>query len=140
MDRQSRLGLVREFHRGRTANFHSKAGVYPVKVDSEGSMKDLSTAISDIRSGLLPKLSVGEERPYNEQDFANHLPRSHASLATCLELVKECELEAIRDISVAAPVILLCGEHTEASRPWTQGKHVQLAYQAYIDIKVTLSF
>ena len=99
-------------------------------------MNDLSTAISDIRSGLLPKISVGEERPYNEQDFANHLPRSHAALATCIEVVKECELE---DVSVAAPVILLCGEHTEASWPWTQGKHVQLAYQANIDIKATFS-
>ena len=92
-------------------------------------MKDLSTAVADVRSGLSPKISGGEERPYDEQDFAAHLPRSLAALETCLQLVEECEPETLRDISVAAPVILLCGEHTEAARPWTQGKHVQLAYK-----------
>ena len=94
-------------------------------------------AIHEISSGLLPKLCVGEERPYNEQDFASHLPRSHASLLTCLDLFKEQEL--ILDVSVVTPVILLCGEHTEASRPWTQGKHVQLAYQVLAGLKTRTS-
>ena len=94
-------------------------------------------AIHEISSGLLPKLCVGEERPYNEQDFASHLPRSHASLLTCLDLFKE--QQTILDVSVVTPVILLCGEHTEASRPWTQGKHVQLAYQVLAGLKTRTS-
>jgi len=78
----------------------------------------------------LPKIGAGEDRPYTDQDFTNHLDVSHASLETSGKILSEVEVMS-DDMAccVVVPIVLLCGEHTDASKPWTQERHVRTAYK-----------
>ena len=95
-------------------------------------MGDVSGVVGTVRAGLLPKVgAAGDGRPYTDQDFAGHLDVSYSALEASRQLLSIPEVMSGDVGSVAeVSIVLLCGEHTDASKPWTQPRHVQAAYQA----------
>ena len=99
---------------------------------------DLSKIVESIRSGFQPALSIGEDRPYDAQDFTSHqLEASLRSLQTGLRLVTSSNNDVINGNPKAlmVPILLLCGEHTDPTQPWTRQGHVKVSYQVLSGLK-----
>jgi len=105
------------------------------------SIGNLSSAIELIRAGQVPALSVGKDRPYDTQDFVQHLPKSFDALNYALKIVSENgdQVKGEGRALLVPLLLLLCGEHTDGSKPWTQGKHIQVSYKVLGGLKSTLN-
>ncbi len=80
-------------------------------------------------NGRLPEVKLPEDRPPDLADFKGRATISAKAIAECLELLKKYEQEKNNDDlssdkcivkETLVPLLLLCGEHTEVSKVFSQ--------------------
>ena len=91
-----------------------KGGERVAKMNTQHS----SGVFKCIEVGLLPKIKIDEDRPYDSHDFKGHTDKSLTALSECLALITEMESHVLLDNSrsIVALAVLLCGENTDASK------------------------
>ena len=96
---------------------------------------DWSKAIKRVRNGYLRELKFAEERPYDRNDFIEHLDTSYECLRDTLDVIeaqvdlKTSLLKENRDVfkNFTVSSLLLCGENVQ-SKEWNESRHIEIRY------------
>ncbi len=92
--------------------------------------------------GRLPELRLPEERPVLKSDCVGHAQKAAVALKKCANILNEAgedfvaSSESVRECIV--PLLLLCGEHTQASH-WSNSETIALSFSIISNIKKLFS-
>ena len=107
-----------------------KTHISPPSSMDEAKWRDL---VNHVQRAQLPTLKLGEDRPYNSQDFDKSLENRLQSIKTIEIELKGTDFSLDLDDKITlkhfvAPLIVICGENAKSTE-WSTAKTIEISYK-----------